>query len=100
MKEKRSSIPHIFVILFCMIALASLMSYIIPSGEYDRIENDSGAMIVQPGTFKYTDAPPVSLFDFMLAIPTGLIETAEIIFGILMIGGMFAVIEKTGLITL
>src|SRR5699024_4553902 len=34
------------------------------------------------------------------AIPTGFIETAEIVFGILMIGGMFAVIERTGIISL
>lgn len=97
---RNGKIPHIFVILFCMIALASLLSYVIPSGEFERVENESGAEIVQPGTFSFTDASPVSLFDFMLAIPTGLIETAEIIFGILMIGGMFAVVEKAGLISL
>ncbi len=97
---RNGKIPHIFVILFCMIALASLLSYVIPSGEFERVENESGAEIVQPGTFSFTSADPVSLFDFMLAIPTGLIETAEIIFGILMIGGMFAVVEKAGLISL
>lgn len=34
----------------------------------------------------------------MLSISTGLIESAEIIFGILAIGGVFAVLEKTGII--
>ena len=97
---KKSKIPHIFVILFSLIVLASLISYIIPAGEFERVTNESGAEIIQPGTFTFTDANPVSFFEFMMAIPTGLIETAEIIFGILMIGGMFAVVEKAGLISL
>lgn len=99
-EEKKSKIPHIFVILFCMIVLASLLSYIIPAGEFDRVENESGAEIVQPGTFDFITSSPVSLFDFMLSIPTGFIETAEIIFGIMMIGGMFAVVERAGIIRL
>lgn len=100
MEKQESKIPHIFVILFILIILASVVSYIIPAGEFERVTNESGAEIIQPGTFIYTDASPVSFFEFMLAVPTGLIQTAEIIFGILMIGGMFAVIERAGLISL
>lgn len=42
----------------------------------------------------------MTFFEFMFAIPDGFIQTAEIIFGIIMIGGMFAVIERTGVIAL
>src|SRR5699024_9595284 len=59
-----------------------------------------GTEVITPGTFEFTDEGPASFFQLVLAIPNGLIETAEIIFGILMIGGMFAVIEKAGLIQL
>ncbi|MDN3428450.1 YfcC family protein [Microbacterium sp. APC 3898] len=93
-------VPHIFVILFLMIALASLVSYIIPAGQFERVANESGAEIIQPGTFEYIEASPVTFFEFMFAIPDGFIQTAEIIFGIIMIGGMFAVIERTGVISL
>src|SRR5699024_8917579 len=51
-------------------------------------------------TFEVVDRTPVGILDFMFSIPTGFIETAEVIFGILMIGGMFAVIERTGIINL
>lgn len=99
-KRKKLKVPHIFVILFLMIALASLVSYIIPAGQFERVANDSGAEIIQPGTFEYIEASPVTFFEFMFAIPDGFIQTAEIIFGIIMIGGMFAVIERTGVISL
>ncbi|TWT01520.1 YfcC family protein [Planomicrobium sp. CPCC 101079] len=101
-KEKRKNfkVPHIFVILFLMIALASLVSYIIPAGQFERVANESGAEVIQPGTFQYIEASPVTFFEFMFAIPDGFIQTAEIIFGIIMIGGMFSVIERTGVISL
>lgn len=99
-KRKKLKVPHIFVILFLMIALASLVSYIIPAGQFERVANESGAEIIQPGTFEYIEASPVTFFEFMFAIPDGFIQTAEIIFGIIMIGGMFAVIERTGVISL
>lgn len=99
-KRKKLKVPHIFVILFLMIALASLVSYIIPAGQFERMANDSGAEIIQPGTFEYIEASPVTFLEFMFAIPDGFIQTAEIIFGIIMIGGMFAVIERTGVISL
>lgn len=91
-------VPHIYVILFIMIVLGSIATYFIPAGQYERVENESGAAILQPGTFEQINADPVNLMDFMLSIPLGLIQSAPIIFGILMIGGMFAVIERTGVI--
>ncbi|MFG6148403.1 YfcC family protein [Halobacillus sp. B23F22_1] len=96
--KRKGIVPHIYVILFIMIVLASLATYIVPAGQFERVENSSGAMVVQPGTFAYIEAAPVYFMDFMLAIPEGLIQSAEIIFGIIMIGGMFAVIERTGVI--
>lgn len=99
-KKRKVKVPHIFVILFIMIALASLASYVIPAGQFERQANDSGAEVIVPGTFEYAESSPVTFFEFMFAIPDGFIQTAEIIFGIIMIGGMFAVIERTGVIAL
>ncbi|WP_181347471.1 YfcC family protein [Thalassobacillus sp. CUG 92003] len=98
--KRKEKVPHIYVILFGMIVLASLATYFVPSGTFERETNESGAEILQPGTFNFTDAAPIGIMDFMLAIPEGLIQSVEIIFGIMMIGGMFAVIERTGVIDL
>lgn len=83
-----------------IIILASLASYIVPAGEYERVTMEDGREVIDPNTFELVERTPVGLFDFMFAVPTGLIETAEIIFGVLMIGGMFAVIERTGIISI
>ncbi|MDC1541958.1 YfcC family protein [Candidatus Pseudothioglobus singularis] len=99
-QPKKSRMPHIYVILISLIALGALMTYIIPAGKYERVTNEEGMEVVQPDSFQFIEQTPVGLFDFMLAIPNGFIETAELVFGIIMIGGMFAVIEKTGIISL
>ncbi len=98
-QTKKSKIPHVFAILFILMLLAAIASYIIPAGEFERVEVE-GRDVIEPGTYEVVDSSPVGIFDFMFAIPTGFIETAEIVFGILMIGGMFAVIERTGIINL
>src|SRR5699024_6969978 len=75
-------------------------THIVPAGEYARVTDDSGAEILQDGTYSQISSSPASFFDFMFAVPDGLIDTADIVIGIIIIGGMFAVIEKAGLIEL
>lgn len=99
-EENKSKVPHIFVILFVIIALGAIASYIVPAGNYERVTNEEGIEVIDPESFTYEESTPISLFDFMISIPTGFYEAIEIVFGILMIGGMFAVIERTGIISL
>src|SRR5699024_2747270 len=99
-REKKSKIPHIFAILFIIIIVASLASYIIPAGEYERVTMEDGTEVIDPDTFEVVDRTSVGILDFMFSIPTGFIETAEVIFVILMIRCMFAVIERTVIINL
>lgn len=99
-QDKQSKVPHIYVILLMMTGLAAILTHIIPAGSYDRVKDSTGAEILQDGTYAQTSSSPASFFDFMFAIPDGLIDTADIVIGIILIGGMFAVIEKAGLIDL
>lgn len=100
LREKRSKVPHIYVILLMMTGLAAILTHVIPAGAYKRVKDSTGAEILQDGTYSQTAPSPASFFDFMFAIPDGLIDTADIVIGIILIGGMFAVIEKAGLIDL
>ncbi|MBP1939648.1 YfcC family protein [Phocicoccus pinnipedialis] len=97
--KKEFKMPHIYVILFVIIAFASLLSYIIPAGTFDREEVDGVTQII-PNTFHVVESNPVSFFEFMTSIPRGIQETVIIIFGILAIGAMFKVLEKSGIINL
>src|SRR5699024_556438 len=103
MKNKKNKkdfqMPHIYVILFVIIGLASLLSYIIPSGTFDREEVDGVTQII-PDTFHIVESSPVTFFEFMTSIPRGVQETVIFIFGILAIGAMFKVLERAGIINL
>ena len=98
--KSQSKVPHIYVILFILIALAAIATYIVPSGQFDRVEDANGTETIQPGTFDYIESTPASFFDFMFAIPLGIEQSISIIFGIMAIGGMFSVIERTRIIDL
>ena len=89
--------PHIYVILFILIAIGAAASYIVPAGEFAREEVDGRSVII-PGTFDFIPQTPVGFFEFMTAIPRGVEQTVIIIFGIMAIGAMFKVIERAGVI--
>ncbi|ASB91201.1 AbgT family transporter [Bacillus sonorensis] len=89
--------PHTYALIFFIIILAALASYLIPSGEFKRIEKDGRTEIVQ-GSYSQTDAGPVGIFDLFKAVPEGMIQSADIIFYIFLIGGAFGIIHQTGMI--
>jgi uncharacterized ion transporter superfamily protein YfcC len=92
-------VPHTLVLLFGMIAAALLLTYMLPAGQYERVENEQGRMQVVPGSYQATPetaAPsPVVLFT---SIPRGMAAAGEVIFFIFIIGGAFAVLRGTGAI--
>ncbi|MFG6177646.1 YfcC family protein [Halomonas sp. THAF12] len=91
-------IPHIYVILFVFIALASIATYFVPAGVYERIPGPNGRITIDPESFQFVESTPVGLVDFMLAIPNGLMSAGQVVFFTFMIGGMFMVLHRTGII--
>lgn len=99
-KEKRKFVmPHIYVILFALITISAVATYLVPSGAYDREEIDGRSVII-PDTFSFIEQSPLGILEFMTAIPRGVEQTIAIIFGIMAIGALFRVIEKAGIIDL
>lgn len=94
-KQKKFAFPHTLVIIFCMIIFVAILTYIIPAGTYDRIE-EGGREVVVPGSFHYVESNPASLFDIFVAVPDGMKQVAYIANFVLVISGAFAVIESTG----
>ncbi|MDM5358517.1 putative ion transporter superfamily protein YfcC [Peribacillus sp. B2I2] len=86
---------NVFVLLLCILAIATLFTYILPAGEYARIEAD-GRTTVDASSFKWIDSAPVGMFDMIKAIHTGMVEAGNIIFFLLIIGGFFGVLRATG----
>jgi uncharacterized ion transporter superfamily protein YfcC len=91
------SFPHPLVILLIFIFLASIATYVIPSGKFDRLmDENTGRELVVPGSFKSIAQEKPGLSDLFLSIPEGIIAGAEIMVLILFIGGAFFIVEKTG----
>ena len=97
MSAPRLRLPHPLILLvFCVIAAAAL-TWVLPSGQYDRREDKAaGREVVVPGTYHEVPASPVGPFDALVAIPKGMSDAASIIFYVFLVGGAFAVVERTG----
>ncbi len=92
------SLPHIHVILFVFITIAAISTHFLPASTCDRVTLENGRTAIDADTFRYIEASPVGLVDFMTAIPRGLADAVEVVFFTFIIGGMFMVIRRTGLI--
>jgi len=97
MTKSKFKVPHTLVILFSMVVLAQILTYVIPAGTFDRVETVTGRMQVVPGSFHLTpETPMVPPYAFLTAIPKGFSGAHEIIFFVFIIGGLFAVLRATG----
>jgi len=111
-------VPHVFALLTGVVFLCSVLTWFVPSGEFERerrLVGGSERTMVVAGTYEtvpkhlsarglvFTDpeqgfVSPVGLEGFLSAIPRGMIAAADIIFFIFIIGGVFGILQKTGTI--
>lgn len=96
-KSKIFTMPDAFIIIFGIVALAAISTYFIPAGEYERNVVDDVTRVV-PDSYSQIDSSPTNVIDFFTAIPTGMVEAANIIFMIFIIGGIVHLIDSTGAI--
>lgn len=90
-------IPHTYVILVIILIFVTLLTYVLPSGAYDRVEDPAtGRMIAVQGTYHFTEAEPITPFNMIMAIPRGMIEAADIIFFIFFAYGLVYMLIKSG----
>ncbi len=94
---RKNKTINVFVLLLCVLFIATLLTHIVPSGEFNRVEQN-GREIVDAHSFKLVNQSPVQFLDFFKAIHTGMVEAADIIFFIFVIGGTFGVLTATGTI--
>lgn len=102
MSKTKRWFPDSLVLIFSIIVAAQLLTYVVPSGAYDRVPvPDSHRTMVVPETFHYVtgeDSPTLSPWHVLMAIPRGLSEAEEIIFLVFLVGGVIAILRKTGAI--
>jgi len=97
MSASRLRLPHPLILLVFCIGLAAALTWVLPAGEYERREDkEAGREVVVAGTYHQVPASPVDAFDTLVAIPKGMEDAGSIIFYVFLVGGAFAVVERTG----
>lgn len=87
--------PDALVIIFVVLLLFVGLTWVIPSGEYDRVVQD-GRTIVVSGTYQTVSPSPQGLGDLLKAPIKGFVSAANIIAFVLLVGGAFSVLTATG----
>ncbi|MDH5823866.1 AbgT family transporter [Luteimonas sp. RD2P54] len=92
-------VPHTLVLLFAMMILALVSTWVLPQGEFRTVEDAKGHALVVPGTYaeveERTVLSPLALFT---VVPRALAAAQDIIFFVLIVGGAIAVLRASGLI--
>lgn len=89
--------PDALVVMFFMISLSWLLTYFIPQGRYERvIDPVTHRETVVGGSYHRVAVEYLSVFEALVAIPKGIIGRADLIVFILLCGGCFYVIDRTG----
>lgn len=99
-KKKRFKIPHTYVLLFSILVVVAILTYIVPAGQFERAEDpETGRVMVVADSYHTIERTPVTPFGLFKAIPKGMNKGGYIIFFVLLIGGTFGVLQGTGAIT-
>ena len=77
--KKKFTLPHIFVILFTIVLICAILTWIIPAGNFDRVVDEAtGREVVVPGTWHAVEKTPVGPGGFLTSFFNGMINASEI----------------------
>jgi uncharacterized ion transporter superfamily protein YfcC len=91
--------PDALTFLFLCLAAATILTYVLPAGEYDRRDDPvTSRKVVVAGTYHRVAAAPVGPFEAIVAIPRGFSDASAIIAFVLLVGAGLTVVDKTGVL--
>ena len=76
-KKKRGiHIPHMFTLILLIITVCTILTYIIPAGEYDRVIDENGTEMLVADSYHRVEQTPVSVMGALKSVQKGFIATA------------------------
>ncbi len=99
-EKKGFSFPHVYIMFLLVMLLVVILSWIIPSGEYERtVDPKTGITKLNTDVFHYIqNKNPISFMDFFTALHNGVVQSADIIVMLLFASGALYILEKSGAI--
>ena len=102
-KKTKFTMPHPIVLIYVLVIMIVILTWIIPSGEFQRVETKVGGssrLVTVPGTFHRVAQRPAGLEALLLSPIRGFQDGMLIIVFLFIIGGAFNVINESGAINL
>ena len=101
LKKKKFVFPHSYTLIFLLIIIAALLTWFIPSGQFKTIVENINGMektTVVPGTYHQIDKSGYGqgIGAILEAPAAGVINAVEVVAFVLIVGGAFGIILKTG----
>ena len=106
--KKKLHLPHVITLIFVLIVFVAIMTWILPSGSFERTIVDTAAgerEVAVSGTYhtveKVTEDGDLrqGLSQVLQAPGKGIQRGIEVIAFVFIIGGVFAIMDKTGAMT-
>jgi len=96
LKLSKFKAPNTYFLIFSIIVVTAVLTWIIPSGEYNR-STMNGREIVVAGSFHSVESNPQGIGAILMAPIRGFTnKSAALIVGfVLIVGGVFAILAKT-----
>ena len=89
---KKFKFPNAFIIVFTLMIIVALMTYVVPAGRYEFIK---GTKIIDAKSFHYVAQNSTTLWGFIDSIFKGMMRSAPIILFTFVVGGYFNVLIAT-----
>lgn len=96
-EKKKFNLPHTFIILFAIIVICALLTWIIPAGSFDYQENADGRQVAVAGTWhEVDDVSPVGPFRVFELVYEGMVDAADISFLVFITYASVVFVIKSG----
>ncbi|MEG1408834.1 MAG: YfcC family protein [Terrisporobacter sp.] len=97
LRKRKFTMPNTLSIIFLLIVVMAVLTWIVPSGSFERQEIDE-RMVVVAGTYEKVASNPQGITEVFTAPISGFIDAAEVVGFVLIVGGAFGIVNKTGAI--
>ena len=103
-KKFKLQLPHVYTLAFILIIVFAILTWILPSGQFDRQLVDTAAgerEVAVAGTYHVIDKVTESgdlrqgLHEVLMAPTRGIQAAADVVAFVLLIGGTFQILTKT-----
>ncbi|MDY4032699.1 MAG: hypothetical protein SOY64_06530 [Pyramidobacter sp.] len=93
-QKEKMGFPDVYALLFLLCIIAVIATWFLPAGQFDRVTEGNLKKVIA-GSYHLVEKSPQSLWDMMLAIYQGFLNSARVIFMIFFCGASVSMLEES-----